>query len=442
MPPPSDQFTLRRRTWTVGLSRPEQRLPEGDWRTCLIMGGRGSGKTRAGAEGAADLVHTSWGLEGDAAIVAPTFGAARDVCVEGPSGLLRTLAGVIDKWNRSQGQLHLADGTTIFCDGADDGALRIQGLNLKWVWCDEAGLWRITQTRMLDTDRILIPAWDESIQPALRLPPSKAIVTGTPKGRRGPLIKRLIDDPTVPVTRMRTRDNYVNLSPAVVDQLEALYGGTSLGAQELEGHLVDAVEGALWEQELIDQHRLPTTPGNMTRIVVAVDPPGGATEAGIIAAGIIQQGCPCGQQARGQAHAAVIADYSTRGTPDGWGQAAVDAYTHTSADRIVAEVNYGGDMVEKIIRSINPSIPYSTVRATRGKAVRAEPIAALYEQGRVHHIGHLSDLEGELTTWTPDAGWSPNRLDALVWAVTELGLERAAATKIRSAELTLPGRFR
>ena len=126
------------------------------------MGGRGSGKTRAGAEGSAQLAVQSWGLEGDAAIVAPTFGAARDVCVEGPSGLLRTLAGLIDKWNRSQGQLHLADGSTIFCDGADDGALRIQGLNLKWVWCDEAGLWRITQARMLDNDRILIPAWDES----------------------------------------------------------------------------------------------------------------------------------------------------------------------------------------------------------------------------------------------------------------------------------------
>ena len=300
---------LRRQAWTDGLSRPEQRLPTEPWRTCLIMGGRGSGKTRAGAEGAADLAVHSWGLEGDAAIVAPTFGAARDVCVEGPSGLLRTLAGLIDKWNRSQGQLHLADGSTIFCDGADDGALRIQGLNLKWVWCDEAGLWRITQARMLDNDRILIPAWDESIQPALRLPPSKAIITGTPKGRRGPLIKRMIDDPTVPVARMRTRDNYTNLSPQVVEQLEAMYGGTSLGAQELEGHLVDAVEGALWNPNLIDQHRLTITPP-MDRIVVGVDPPGGATEAGIVAAGIIHQNCPCGSQARGQAHAAVIDDRS------------------------------------------------------------------------------------------------------------------------------------
>ena len=368
MPPPSDQFTLRRRTWTDGLSRPEQRLPPNHGAPASSWEAEAPAKPAPEPKAQHDLAVQSWGLEGDAAIVAPTFGAARDVCVEGPSGLLRTLAGLIDKWNRSQGQLHLADGSTIFCDGADDGALRIQGLNLKWVWCDEAGLWRITQARMLDNDRILIPAWDESIQPALRLPPSKAIITGTPKGRRGPLIKRMIDDPTVPVARMRTRDNYTNLSPQVVEQLEAMYGGTSLGAQELEGHLVDAVEGAMWNPNLIDQHRLTITPP-MDRIVVGVDPPGGATEAGIVAAGIIHQNCPCGSQARGQAHAAVVDDRSTRGSPDEWGNAAVACVDATQADRLVAEINYGGDMVEKIIRSIRPTVPYSTVRATRGKAV-------------------------------------------------------------------------
>ena len=275
----------------------------------------------------------------------------------------------------------------------------------------------------------------------MRLPPSKAIITGTPKGRRGPLIKRMIDDPTVPVARMRTRDNYTNLSPQVVEQLEAMYGGTSLGAQELEGHLVDAVEGAMWNPNLIDQHRLTITPP-MDRIVVGVDPPGGATEAGIVAAGIIHQNCPCGNQQRGQAHAAVIDDRSTRGSPDEWGNAAVACVDATQADRLVAEINYGGDMVEKIIRSIRPTVPYSTVRATRGKAVRAEPIAALYEQGRVHHVGHYPDLEGEMTTWTQDAGWSPNRLDALVWALTELGLERSAPTRVKATELQLQGRYR
>jgi phage terminase large subunit-like protein len=218
----------------------------------------------------------------------------------------------------------------------------------------------------------------------------------------------------------------------MVQRLIDRYGGTTLGQQELDGDLLEEVEGALWTAALIGAHRLSGS-GPMSRIVVAVDPPGGATEAGIVAAGITHS-CLCGQKG---AHAYVIADASGKGSPDTWGQAAVDLFDEVKADRIVGEINYGGDMVEKVIRSVSPTISFSSVRATRGKAVRAEPVVALYEQGRIHHIGNFGDLESELTTWVPPdqpngSTWSPNRLDALVWAITALGLTENRAARVET----------
>lgn len=391
------------------------------------MGGRGSGKTRAGAEGLADLIVLTDYNEGDWAVIAPTFADARDTCVEGPSGLLRTLAGYVDRWNRSQGQLHLKDGSTIFCDGADDGARRIQGKNLRGAWCDEVGLWR---TPKLETSQIggqdRVMAWDESLLPAVRMAPGKIICTGTPKGRRGLLVRRLIDDPKVPVSTMRTIDNAANLSREAVDALLTMYQGSHLGRQELEGQYVEDVEGAWWSEKIIT--RMPEA-GPMGRIVVGVDPAGSVhTETGIVVAGATSGTCVCGQG--NLPHAYVLGDWSIASSPDGWAQAVVRAFDETGADRVVAERNYGGDMVEKVIRSVRAGLPFGFVTASRGKMLRAEPIAALYEQGRVHHVGVFADLESEMTTYTADAPWSPNRLDAMVWALSELGLHRNVEASI------------
>jgi phage terminase large subunit-like protein len=404
--PEDEKPLIVRRLWHK-YARPEQQLPPGEWRTAWISGGRGSGKTRAGAEIAADLALLDTSLDG--AIIAPTFGDARKKCIEGESGILRALAGHVTKYNRSEGIIYLDGGGTIFPDGADDGAYRIQGENLAWAWCDEVGLWRVGYWET---------AWHESIQFAVRKGAGRIVVTGTPKAGH-PLVKLLNSDPTVPKVRMRTFDNRANLSPAVIDYLKDRYEGTRLGRQELEGEVIDEVEGALWSRELIEASRLTHT-GEFARVVVAVDPPGGATEAGIVTAGLSKGDCTCGNR-ENLPHVYVLADDSLLPSgPDEWGRETVTAFNRWTADRVVAEVNYGGDMVKNVIHGVQPSTPYKSVTATRGKRVRAEPVAALYEQGRVHHVGAFPQLEDEMSQWTQDDDWSPNRLDALVWAVTEL----------------------
>lgn len=413
------------------LRRPEQIPPQGTTWVWYVQGGRGSGKSRTGAEGLADLIIDTIQAgdgdeEGDWGIIAPTFGDARDTCVEGPSGIRSALAGWTDgpwkkAWNRSQGQLRLINGATVFADGADDGALRVQGKNLRGAWADEVGLWRRWEQ-----------AWEESLAFAVRLDPACIIATGTPKAGHG-LVKLLLFgdkdrgiEPADHKSMMRMIDNIANLSPDLVARLQARYAGTTIGRQELEGEYLEEVEGALWTANLIGTNRLSQA-GESSRVVVGVDPPGGATEAGIVAAGLTNH-CVCGQGL--MPHAYVLADESMKGSPDSWGQAAVNCLDDYQADRIVGEVNYGGDMVEKVIRTVRPGVPFKAVRATRGKAVRAEPIVALYEQGRVHHVGTFGDLESEMTTWTPDSSWSPNRLDALVWALTELGLHQNSEASI------------
>jgi phage terminase large subunit-like protein len=223
-------------------------------------------------------------------------------------------------------------------------------------------------------------------------------------------------------------DNIANLAPVLVERLIARYEGTTLGRQELDGEYLEDIEGALWTAGLIQAHRIQEA-GEMSRVVVGVDPPGGATEAGIVAAGVTGR-CVCGKPGQ---HAYILGDASLKGSPDSWGQKVVELFDEVEADRVVGEVNYGGDMVEKVVRSVRQSIPFTAVRATRGKAVRAEPVVALYEQGRIHHVGTFGDLESEMTTWTPDASWSPNRIDALVWAITELGLTENRTARMFTA---------
>lgn len=393
-------------------ARVEQIPPEQDW---YIRGGRGSGKTWTGSHTLAEWVQRYPGRTW--AVVAPTYADARDKCIEGVSGLIAALgttkaeieAGrsrLVRSWNRSLHDLRLRDGGTVWADGADDGAPTIQGENLAGFWADEAGLWKLTMWKM---------AWEESLEFALRVDPARYVVTGTPK-RGHPLVKRLMDDKSVAKTVMRTTDNAENLSPERLQKLLDLYGGTTIGRQELEGEFFEESAGALWSRDVIQYRRAPV----LSRVVVAIDPAAtsgvSADETGIVAAG--RDGVGLGY---------VLDDASLRGTPDEWGRAAVRLYRRLEADMIVAESNNGGEMVQHVIKTVDPSVHVKLVHASRGKMVRAEPVAAKYEQNRIYHAQALPDLEDQMVTWSPNheasGEKSPDRVDALVWAMTELMIE-------------------
>lgn len=407
-------------------ARPDQCPPEGDWRTWYIRGGRGGGKTWTGAHTLAEMAQEH---PGEYAVVAPTYADARDTGVEGPSGLLAALgttkaevdrgaSRLVRSWNRSMGDLRLRDGSVIWADGADDGALRIQGKNLRGLWADEVGLWKRWRI-----------AWEESIRYAVRLSPARIVATGTPK-RGHPLVKLLMKDEAVQKTLLRTMDNADNLDAAFLGELLAKYGGTTLGRQELEGEVLEDAEGALWKRSLIRHagvddapylpriHRDGALVPDLRRIVVAIDPSASADadsdECGIVAAGIDAAG-------RGW----VLRDASGVLSPGQWAQAAVRLYRELRADRILAESNNGGAMVELTIRTADSSVPVRLVSASRGKQARAEPVVALFEQGRVVFADVLPELEDQLCTWEPESGSaSPDRLDAMVWALTDLMLTK------------------
>lgn len=383
-------------------ARPEQLPPDGDWSTWVIMAGRGFGKTLSGAEW---VVEAATRRPGSYAIAAPTFGDGRDVCVEGESGV----RGVLERrgrwnsraWNRSLGELRLDNGSRLKVGSADEPD-RFRGWNFAGAWLDELGAWRrpdaYTQLRL-----------------ATRLGDARMVVTTTP--RPTALVRELLDADGTVVTRGSTFDNSANLSAAALAELRRRYEGTRIGRQELYGELLTDTPGALWTLTLIDEHRRRTHP-DLKRVVVAIDPAvthGEHSDAtGIVAAGL------------GVDDAVYVLDDRTcRLEPSGWARTAIDLYDDVGGDRIVAEVNNGGDLVTTVLHTVDPSVPVRTVRASRGKQVRAEPVAALYEQGRVHHVGVLAELEEQLTTWTPDSPESPDRLDALVWAVTDLAIERA-----------------
>lgn len=405
-----------------------QAEPPGEWRTWYVQGARGSGKTQTGAE-----VFGGWVLAnppGAWAIVAPTFADARDKCVEGESGILAVLGPAVDTWNRSIGEIKLHTEARIIIDGADDGAPGIQGENLMGAWLDEIGLFKKWQM-----------TWEESISFAVRKDPARIIATGTPKGKVG-LVKQLLTEPDCVITRTYLEDNEENLSAAQVAALRRRHEGTRLGAQELHGEILDDVEGALFKWANLEQHRLDPelldailgTIG--VRTVVAVDPAITATEdsdeTGIIGACAI----PAHADVLGGVrhvqgtetpierppHGFIVADASGRYAPQEWAEQAVALYRHLDADRIVAEANQGGDMVAAVIREVDPNVPIELVHATKGKRTRAEPVAALAEQGRYHHVGVLPELESEQTSWVPGDP-SPSRMDAAVWAITSLILD-------------------
>lgn len=386
-------------------ARPEQLPPEGDWYVALFLAGRGWGKTRAGAEWINKQAMTYPGTEW--AVVAKTFGSARDVCVEGPSGLLKcALEGEVIRYVRSLGQIFYRNGSRVYSLGAED-ADRLRGYNLAGAWADELAAWEYEET------------WAEGLVPAVRDPRvrSHIVVTTTPKPK--PLVKQLLarDDGSVHLVRGSTFDNAANLSESALKELRARYEGTRLGRQELEGEVLDDVEGALWTWALLEAARRDEHPP-LTRVVIGVDPAvtstSNADETGIVAVGVTGIGPT--------AEFWVLADRSLRGTPHEWATAVVMAYEDFGADLVIGEVNNGGDLVEHTLRTIDPNLPFRKVTASRGKRLRAEPVVALYEQGRVHHVRSHTLLEDQMTSWdsTDPHAKSPDRLDALVWAITTL----------------------
>jgi phage terminase large subunit-like protein len=394
--PPEHKARLR---WHLQ-RRPSQAPPDGDWLVWLILAGRGWGKTRTGAEWLAESALRTAGSRW--AVVAPTYADARDTCVEGESGLLAVLPGAVQQWNRSLGELTLSNGSRIKLFSADEPE-RLRGPQHHGAWCDEPASWRYGTE-----------AWDQ-LQFGLRLGDHpRTVVTGTPKPIR--LVKTLAERgaPEVVITRGSTFDNAANLAPAALAELRARYEGTRLGRQELYAELLLDTPGALWTQATIDDDRVTQAP-TLTRVVTAIDPAvtsgDQSDETGIVTVGVGIDG-----------HAYVLADRSCRLSPDGWARRTVAAHDEFEGDRIVAEVNNGGDLVERVIRTVDAAVPYRAVHASRGKRVRAEPVAALYEQHRVHHVGVFGDLEDQMCGWTPESGTSPDRMDALVWALTDLML--------------------
>jgi phage terminase large subunit-like protein len=378
-------------------ARPSQQRPEGDWAVWLLMAGRGFGKTRVGAEEVAD-----WAINepGDYFVCAPTFRDMQLICLEGhKSGLLTVLNRRCVTYERSmtKSTITLANGSKIVCGGADEPD-RWRGYNFGGGWADELAHWRR-------------PATWAQLKFATRIGDHPRIVATTTPTRGNPLLVKLIADPRTVVTRGSTWDNAENLSEDALEDLRKQYAGTRMGRQELEGELLLDNPGALWTVDMIDGSRVDHEP-DLERVVVAIDPAVTSSEESDLT-GLVVVGM-AGDQFY------VLEDRSSRHTPEGWAREAVMLADKWDADRVVAEVNNGGDLVERVLRQVDRDLPYRSVRASRGKAVRAEPVAALYEQGRVHHVGLFPDLEAQLCEWTPDAHASPDRMDALVWAVTDL----------------------
>jgi predicted phage terminase large subunit-like protein len=389
-------------------ARPEQIAPQGDWEVWLLLAGRGFGKTRTGSEWVHEQVNAGCSR---IALVAATAADARDVMVEGESGILATAPN----WNRPDYQpalrrLTWPNGAIATTYSADEPE-RLRGPQHDAGWCDELGSWRYPE------------AWS-MLEFGMRIGKRpRIVVTTTPKPTR--LIKDLVgrEGNGVIVTRGKTRDNLANLAPGFVKAIEGRYGGTRLGRQELDGELLEDVPGALWQRSWFDRDRIEKAPV-LARVVVAIDPAAsskeGSDESGLIVAGR-------GRDGRGY----LLADATGRYAPHEWAAKAISLFREHEADRVVAEVNNGGEMVEATLRMVDPSISFKAVHASRGKAIRAEPIAALYEQGKISHVGAFPDLEDQLATFTSDfdrarAGYSPDRLDAAVWALSELMLEYRA----------------
>jgi phage terminase large subunit-like protein len=391
----------------------------GRWHTWLLLGGRGSGKTRAGAEWVRAQVIGEPPLADRRsrriALVGDTIAQVRSIMIEGVSGLMSVYPpGERPKLEASKNQLVWDNGTMAQLFGADDPD-SLRGPQFDAAWCDELAKWRRPDL-----------AWD-NLQFALRLGRwPQCVVTTTP--RPIVLLKRIIDDLATAITHSRTSDNASFLSPSFLAEMRRRYGETPLGRQELDGEIVEERMTGLWKRSQIDQARMYARP-ELVRIVVAVDPPVTST-AGSDSCGIVVAGLGVDKRAY------VIADRTVQGRdPTTWAKAAVAAYHDHEADTIVVETNQGGDLLVQMFRSIDAMVPVKKVYASRGKYVRAEPVSTLYAEGRVAHVGAFPELERQMCDFAADGlseGKSPDRLDALVWAITELMLATRAAPGIRT----------
>lgn len=415
-----DHAAKLQRGWFLN-ARPEQKPPEGDWRIWLIMGGRGSGKTRAGAEWVHALASAGERSDLRIALVAETLGDAREVMIDGVSGICRIARTRRPDFEISRKRLVWPNGAVAQIFSSEDPEA-LRGPQFHYAWCDELAKWKHAEETY------------DMLQFGLRLGRDpRQLVTTTP--RPVPILKRLIADPGTRLVKISTEANAGNLSPGFVAALERRYGGTRLGRQELAGELIEDRDDGLWKRADLEACRIGFHPGTLAgrfagalrRIVVAVDPPSGSGAGsccGIVVAGLEAGG-----------RAIVLADCSVESlSPAGWAHAVAKAYRRFSADRVVAEVNQGGEMVTAMLKSVDAGLPVTMVRATRGKFLRAEPVAALYEQGRVVHAGRFTELEDQMCDFGPDglsSGRSPDRLDALVWALTALVLDGHAEPRVR-----------
>ena len=386
--------------WDVW-ARPNQLPPAGDWLVWLLMAGRGFGKTRTGAEFLRHEVDN--GNARHIALVGMTPADVRDVMLEGESGLLN----ISPPWNKplyepSKRKVTWPNGAVaITYSGYEPDQLN--GPQHDFAWCDELRTWKYPQE-----------TWD-MLMLGLRLGlHPRCVVTTTPSPIK--LIKNLIASKNTVVTRGSTYDNRCNLADSFFSQILTRYEGTRLGRQEINAELLEDTPGALWKSCNILIKQPPSDKDGkllMRRIVVAIDPAAtsveGSDETGIMVAGLATDGFYY-----------VLADRSGRYTPDGWANMAINAYRAFSADRIIWESNMGGEMVAAVLKTADATVPTKGVHASHGKQARAEPIAALYEQHKVFHVKAFDALDDQLTTWTPESKDSPDRLDALVWALTEL----------------------
>lgn len=391
---------------------PHQLEPEGDWRTWVILGGRGAGKTRAGAEWVRAQVEGSRprdpGRAARVALIGETMDQAREVMVFGDSGIMGcTPPDRKPHWEATRNRLVWPNGAVAQVFSAHDPEA-LRGPQFDAAWVDELAKWKRAEE-----------AWD-MLQFGLRLGEHpRQVVTTTP--RNVGVLKALLANPTSVSSHAPTEANRANLAASFLEEVRARYGGTRLGRQELEGVLVEDAEGALWTSAGLEAARIGKVP-EFSRVVVAVDPPvtghKGSDECGIVVAGVVTNGPPANW------HAVVLEDASVSAAkPTVWAKAALDAMARHGADKLVAEVNQGGDLVEEVIRQIDPLVAFQPVRATRGKVARAEPVAALYEQGRVKHLRGLAELEDQMCRMTAqgyEGAGSPDRVDALVWALHAL----------------------
>ncbi|WP_428928750.1 DNA-packaging protein [Marinibacterium sp. SX1] len=389
--------------------------PEGDWRAWVVMGGRGAGKTRAGAEWVRSRVEgakpTDRGPCRRIALVGETFDQVRDVMIFGDSGIMA--CSPPDRrpdWKAGERKLVWHNGAEAQAFSAHDPE-GLRGPQFDGAWVDELAKWKKGEE-----------TWD-MLQFALRLGEDPRVcVTTTP--RNVVALKRLLETPSTVVTHAPTEANRANLAASFLEEVRARYAGTRLGRQELDGVMLTDVKGALWTGAMLDAAFVEQLP-ELDRVVVGLDPSvGGSDACGIVAVGAVTQGPPQDWRAY------VLGDCTVDGvSPSGWAAAALRAMERFGGDRLVAEVNQGGQLVTEVLRQVDPLVPLKTVHAAQGKGARAEPVAALYEQGRVRHVGGLDRLEEQMMQMTVrgfEGRGSPDRVDALVWALFELMIEPAA----------------